>query len=126
MVEDLFGEVHPGGEVDAVHLLHVLAEPHVERVRGCGYSEQRGGEIVGFEENDRDIAGRSRLDPCRFAGDAVAGPRGAVAISALALLARQHLHSLGIGGAGEQGKGKADRLAHGMSSRGRCSVHRGG
>ena len=106
MVEDLFGQVHSGGEVDAVHLLHVLAEPHVERVRGCGYSEQRGGEIVGFDENDRDIAGRSRLDPRRLAGDAVAGPRGAVALGALSLPARQHLHPLGIGGAGEQGRAR--------------------
>ena len=93
--------------------LHVGPEPGVERIGRRGDAVQRRREIVGLQEHDREVPGGRRLDPRRLPGDAVAGPGGAMGGRPVALPAGEHLVAVGVGGAGQEGQGEADRLAHG-------------
>lgn len=112
VVEDLLGQVHAGGEVDAVDGLYVRPEPDVEGILGGGHAEERRGQVVGLEHHQGDVAGGRRLDPGGLAGDAVPGAGAAVVGGAVTTPAGEHLVAVGIGVAGDDGKGEADGLAH--------------
>jgi len=58
-VKDLL--VRRGGvlEVDPVNIAHLLAEPHVEGVLRGSNSGEYGLQVIGFDVDDRQVAGRS-------------------------------------------------------------------